>query len=213
MIAMAAIASVVALIGLFLNNVGIVIGAMLLSPLLGPIDSFAISAATGNFRLVRTCLKTIVILLAGIVLIAFVASYLLSFAMDLPITAEILSRTVASPVYVIMAILLGFAVMIALSTGISENIAGVAVAAALLPPAMITKIALAVYPQGAFGAAILTLENVAGLMAGCMIGGIALQVGPRSYREKVTAKTLAVRIGWVLVILIIMLLFLSVLPI
>ena len=213
MIAMAAIASVVALIGLFLNNVGIVIGAMLLSPLLGPIDSFAISAATGNFRLVRTCLKTIVILLAGIVLIAFVASYLLSFAMDLPITAEILSRTVASPVYVIMAILLGFAVMIALSTGISENIAGVAVAAALLPPAVVTGIALAVYPQGAFGAAILTLENVAGLMAGCMIGGIALQVGPRSYREKVTAKTLAVRIGWVLVILIIMLLFLSVLPI
>jgi uncharacterized hydrophobic protein (TIGR00341 family) len=213
MIAMAAIASVVALIGLFLDNVGIVIGAMLLSPLLGPIDSFAISAATGNFRLVRTCLKTIVILLAGIVLIAFVASYLLSFAMDLPITAEILSRTVASPVYVIMAILLGFAVMIALSTGISEGVAGVAVAAALLPPAVVTGIALAVYPQGAFGAAILTLENVAGLMAGCMIGGIALQVGPRSYREKVTAKTLAVRIGWVLVILIIMLLFLSVLPI
>jgi uncharacterized membrane protein len=146
-------------------------------------------------------------------LIAFVASYLLSFAMDLPITAEILSRTVASPVYVIMAILLGFAVMIALSTGISEGVAGVAVAAALLPPAVVTGIALAVYPQGAFGAAILTLENVAGLMAGCMIGGIALQVGPRSYREKVTAKTLAVRIGWVLVILIIMLLFLSVLPI
>ena len=212
-VALAAIASLVALIGLFLNNVGIIIGAMLLSPLLGPIDSFAISAATGNFRLVRTCLKTIFIFLVGIVAIAFVASYLLSFALELPMTPEILSRTVASPVYVIMAILLGFAVMIALSTGIPEGVAGVAVAAALLPPAVVAGIALAVYPQGAFGAIVLTLENVAGLMAGSLIGAIALQVGPRSYREKVSAKTLAVRIGWVLVILIMILLFLSVLPI
>jgi len=212
-VALAAIASLVALIGLFLNNVGIIIGAMLLSPLLGPIDSFAISAATGNFRLVRTCLKTILIFLVGIVAIAFAASFLLSFATDLPLTPEILSRTVASPVYIIMAILLGFAVMIALSTGIPEGVAGVAVAAALLPPAVVAGIALAVYPQGAFGAIVLTLENVAGLMAGSLIGAIALQVGPRNYREKVSAKTLAVRIGWVLVILILLLLFLSVLPI
>ena len=211
-VALAAIASLVALIGLFLNNVGIIIGAMLLSPLLGPIDSFAISAATGNFRLVRTCLKTILIFLVGIVAIAFAASFLLSFATDLPLTPEILSRTVASPVYIIMAILLGFAVMIALSTGIPEGVAGVAVAAALLPPAVVAGIALAVYPQGAFGAMVLTLENVAGLMAGSLIGALALQVGPRSYREKLTAKTLASRIGWVLVILILLLLFLSVLP-
>ena len=212
-VALAAIASLVALIGLFLNNVGIIIGAMLLSPLLGPIYSFAINAATGNFKLVRTCLKTILIFLCGIVLIAFVVSYLLSFAIELPITPEILSRTAASPIFVIMAILLGFAVMIALSTGIPEGVAGVAVAAALLPPAVVTGLALAVYPQGAFGAAILTLENVAGLIAGSLIGALALQIGPRSYREKVSAKILAVKIGWVLVILIIMLLFLSVLPI
>jgi uncharacterized membrane protein len=76
----------------------------------------------------------------------------------------------------------------------------------------VAGISLAVYPEGAFGAMILTLENVAGLMAGSMIGAIALQVVPRDYRERITAKMLSVRIFWVLVILVILLLFLSVLP-
>jgi uncharacterized hydrophobic protein (TIGR00341 family) len=175
-LALTAIASLVALIGLFLNNVGIIIGAMLLSPLLGPIDSFAITPATGNFRLVLTSLKTILVFLTGIVLMAFLASFLLSFGMTLPLTPEILSRTIASPVYIIMAILLGFAVMIALSTGIPEGVAGVAVAAALLPPAVVVGICLAVYPEGAGGAMILTLENVAGLMTGSIIGAIGYRL-------------------------------------
>lgn len=45
------IASFVGLIGLFLNNVGIIIGAMLIAPLLGPIFAFAISTAIGKGKM------------------------------------------------------------------------------------------------------------------------------------------------------------------
>ncbi|NYT07092.1 MAG: TIGR00341 family protein [Methanomicrobiales archaeon] len=211
-LALAAIASMVALIGLFLNNVGIIIGAMLLAPLLGPIYAFAITTTTGNRHLVVTCLRTILIFLTAIILIAFVTTFILSMVFDLPLTSEILSRTTPAPIYIIMAILLGFAIILALSTGIPESVAGVAVAAALLPPAAVVGISLALYPSGAFGALVLTMENVAGLMAGSVVGAMALQVTPRSYREKMNARTMLYRILWMLIVLIILLVFLSILP-
>jgi uncharacterized hydrophobic protein (TIGR00341 family) len=211
-LALAAIASLVALTGLFLNNVGIIIGAMLLAPLLGPIYAFAISTSTGNRTNLLESIKSILIFLGIIVLIGFTVTWVLSLVIVLPLTPEILTRTIAAPIYVIMAILLGFAVMVALSRGISEGIAGVAVAAALLPPAAVIGISLAIYREGALGSFILTLENVGGLIAGAVIGAIALQVTPRSYREKISARTILIRIVWVLIVLILLLLFLSILP-
>jgi uncharacterized hydrophobic protein (TIGR00341 family) len=212
-VALAAIASLVALTGLFLNNVGIIIGAMLLSPLLGPIYAFAISTSTGNKTNLLESLKSILLFLGIIILIAFVVTAVLSLVINLPLTPEILTRTIAAPIYVVMAILLGFAVMVALSRGISEGIAGVAVAAALLPPAAVVGISLAIHQEGAFGSLILTLENVGGLIAGSVIGAIALQITPRSYREKMSARTILFRILWVLIVLILLLLFLSILPV
>jgi hypothetical protein len=49
-IILAAIAGLVALIGLFLNNVGVIIGAMLISPLLGPIYALAVYIAIGDVK-------------------------------------------------------------------------------------------------------------------------------------------------------------------
>jgi uncharacterized hydrophobic protein (TIGR00341 family) len=210
--ALAAIASLVAAIGLFLNNVGIIIGAMLLSPLLGPIYAFAIGTSTGNRTTLLESLKSIIVFLGIIVLISFSATFILSLLIKLPLTPEILFRTNAAPIYVVMAILLGFAVIVALSREIPEGVAGVAVAAALLPPAAVVGICLAIYPDGTLGSLILTLENIGGLIAGSVIGAIALQITPRNYRDKIGARVIIVRILWVLVVLVLVLLFLSLLP-
>jgi hypothetical protein len=52
---MALFATVIALAGLFLDNAVTVIGAMLLSPLLGPINAFAVNASIGKVKkLIRT---------------------------------------------------------------------------------------------------------------------------------------------------------------
>ncbi|MBP1929237.1 putative hydrophobic protein (TIGR00341 family) [Methanolinea mesophila] len=209
---LAAIAAIVALIGLFLNNIGIIIGSMLLSPLLGPIYAFALNTAVGRGRVVLLSFRTLLVLVGGIIVFSLVATWILSLFIPLPLTPEILSRMVSNPIYVVMAVILGFATIVALSQGIPEGIAGVAVAAALLPPAVVTGIAPVIYSQGTLGALILTLQNVFGLMAGSVAGVIALQIGPRSYGEKRNARTIIIRIAWLLAVMVLLLFFLSLLP-
>ena len=211
-IILTAIASFVGLIGLFINNVGIIIGAMLISPLLGPIYAFAISTAVGKGKNVLLCVRTILALTLIIVGIGIVFTFAVSFFIQLPITSEILSRMESSPVYIVMAIFLGFASIVALSEGIPEGVAGVAVAAALLPPALVTGIAIILYPQGSVSAFTLTMQNVIGLMAGSIIGAFALQIEPRSYSERRGAKTFVKRIVWLLFVLVLLIFFVSLLP-
>ncbi len=208
-IVLSAIAGMVALIGLFLNNVGIIIGAMLISPLLGPIYAFAVNSAVGDTHKVFNTVKILAALIVMVVGISFVATFVLSFFTDLTITNEITTRLVADPVYVVMAILLGFATIYALYRGIPEGIAGVAVAAALLPPAVVIGIALVLEPASAAKAVTLTLQNVFGLITGGVIATIVLQVRPRGFIQQWEAKKLMRRVVWTLVILIILLIALS----
>ncbi len=209
---LAFIAAVVALIGLFLNNIGIIIGSMLLSPLLGPIYAFALNTAVGRGRVVLLSFRTILVLVGGIIVFSLATTWVLSLFIPLPLTPEILSRMVSSPIYIVMAIMLGFATIVALSQGISEGIAGVAVAAALLPPAVVTGIAPIIHIEGTLGALVLTLQNVFGLMAGSVVGVIILQIGPRSYGDRRTARSIIIRIAWLLAVMVLLLFFLSLLP-
>ena len=206
---LAAIAGVVALIGLLLNNVGIIIGAMLISPLLGPIYAFAVNTAVGNSKNVLNCVKILVALLLMIISISFVTTFFLSFVTHITVTSEIASRLNANPVFVVMAVLLGFATILALSKGIPEGVAGVAVAAALLPPAVVFGIALVLVPGQALTALVLTLQNVIGLIIGSVVAVVLLHVRPRGSYDQWVAKRFIKRVVWILAILIILILILS----
>jgi uncharacterized hydrophobic protein (TIGR00341 family) len=197
---LAAIAGLVALIGLFLNNIGIIIGAMLVSPLLGPIYALAVYIAIGDIKTTLRCVEILGLMVFMLVTIAAAASFALSFIIDLTITPEILSRTDPNAIFIPMAVLLGFATMIALSEGIPEGIAGVAIAAALLPPAVVTGITIAIFPEGAVKALVLTLQNVVGLIAGSIIGVIFLHIGPRSLFAQVQSRQVITRVAWFLAI-------------
>jgi len=199
---LAAIAGLVALIGLFLNNIGIIIGAMLISPLLGPIYALAVYVSIGDIKTTLRCVEILGLMVFMLVVIAATASFALSFIIDLTITPEILARTDPNAIFILMAVLLGFATMIALSEGIPEGIAGVAIAAALLPPAVVTGISLALFPEGAVKACVLTLQNVVGLIAGSIIGVMFLHIGPRSLFAQIQSRQVIIRVGWFLAILI-----------
>jgi uncharacterized hydrophobic protein (TIGR00341 family) len=195
---LAAIAGLVALIGLFLNNIGIIIGAMLISPLLGPIYALAVYIAIGDVKTTLRCIQILGLMVVMLVIISAISSFALSFIIDLPLTPEILSRTDPNAIFILMAVLLGFATMIALSEGIPEGIAGVAIAAALLPPAVVTGITVALFPEGAVKAVILTLQNVIGLIAGSIIGVGFLHIGPRSLFAQVQSRQVIIRVAWFL---------------
>jgi len=209
-IILAVIAGLVALIGLFLNNIGVIIGAMLISPLLGPIYALAVYIAIGD---VKTTLRCVGILGLMVFMLVGIASpghlYALVGYPPCHVTPEIVSRQDPNAVFILMALLLGFATMTALSEGIPEGIAGVAIAAALLPPAVVTGLSLVLYPEGAIRAAVLTLQNIVGLIAGSIIGALFFHIGPRDIFSQGLSRRFITRILWFLAVLIVFLVIAS----
>ncbi|OYT59871.1 TIGR00341 family protein [Euryarchaeota archaeon ex4484_178] len=209
--ALTMIAGIIALIGLFMNNVPIIIGAMLLSPLLGPIYSFVINTSVGRSRDAWLSLLNMAIMLILVILTSYIATIIISLFMPLSLTPEILLRFDTNPIYILMAILLGFAAVFAYAKGLSESIAGIAIAAALLPPLAVSGIALALYLDYAAKPLLLSMENIVGLIAGGLIAIIALKIEPRRYYEKAKARRMLDRLYLTLFSLLVLLVILSLL--
>jgi len=125
-------AIIVASVGLNMNSTAVVIGAMLISPLMGPINGMGYSIATFNFPLFRKAVKNFSF--------AVVASLIASttyFAIS-PVSvahSELLARTSPTIYDVLIAFFGGMAGIIAISSKQKGNvIPGVAIATALMPP-------------------------------------------------------------------------------
>ena len=195
------IAASVATVGLFANNASLVIGAMLISPLLGPITAFSFNVAVGKPDKVYKATISGLILLAAVVATGTILTAIALQFSDLPLTNEILSRTEISPVYLGVAIALGFAGGIAMTTKIPGILVGVAIAAALVPPATVAGIGIALWNFNIFSSALtLTAANVIGLILGTTAVFFIEGITPRRVYEKEKArkqmwKTIAIFIG------------------
>ncbi|WP_420544583.1 TIGR00341 family protein [Nitrosopumilus sp.] len=186
---MIVIAAGVAAAGLFANNASLVIGAMLISPLLGPISAFSFNTAVGKTdKMVKSLVSGLILLVAVIATGALLTAIALQFA-DLPMTNEILSRTEISPVFLAVAIALGLAGGIAMSTNIPGILVGVAIAAALVPPGTVAGIGIALWNFDMFSSALtLTVANIIGLVLGMMVVFFIVGVTPRKFYEKEKAQ-------------------------
>jgi uncharacterized hydrophobic protein (TIGR00271 family) len=125
-------AIVVASVGLNVNSTAVIIGAMLISPLMGPINAMGYSIATYNFELFRKALKNFSFAV-GTSLVASSVYFALS-----PLStahSELLARTSPTIYDVLIAFFGGLAGIIAISSKNKGNvIPGVAIATALMPP-------------------------------------------------------------------------------
>ncbi|KUK77101.1 MAG: hypothetical protein XD92_0928 [Proteiniphilum acetatigenes] len=125
-------AIVVASVGLNMNSTAVIIGAMLISPLMGPINGMGYSLATYDFHLLRRSLKNF-FFAVGVSLITSALYFLLS-----PLNqahSELLARTSPTIYDVIIALFGGLAGIVAMSSRLKGNvIPGVAIATALMPP-------------------------------------------------------------------------------
>lgn len=125
-------AIIIASVGLNINSPAVIIGAMLISPLMGPINGMGYSLATYNFSLFRRSLRHFLFaVLAG--LLASTAYFSIS-----PLStahSELLARTSPTIYDVIIALFGGLAGITAISSRQKGNvIPGVAIATALMPP-------------------------------------------------------------------------------
>ncbi len=146
-------AIVIASVGLNVNSIPVIIGAMLISPVMGPILGFGFGLGTLDRSLVVDSLKN----LAVMVIISILAStfYFLLSPLSLENPTELLARTNPTIYDVLIAFFGGLA-------GILENsrkskgtvLSGVAIATALMPPLCTVGYGISIwnwhYASGAF---------------------------------------------------------------
>ncbi len=187
-LALTSIAGLIALSGLLLNNETIILGAMLLSPIMGPIYGFAVYAALGMIQDALRCIGVLATLLISVFVLAAVATFLISLVIPIGPTEEVVTRLVLNPIYTLMAVLLGFAAAVAFNKGTTEVIAGVAIAAAIIPPTVVAGIVLVTDPIVLFSAAVLVAGQIVGLIAGTLVAVVLLKIEPRDIHDKAVAR-------------------------
>ena len=123
----------VASIGLNVSSTAVVIGAMLISPLMGPIVGVGMSVAINDVDTLRKSLINLGLMVFLSVLTAYVY-FLISPVKD--VTPELLARTYPTILDVLVAIFGGLALIVAKTKKgtIASVILGVAIATALMPP-------------------------------------------------------------------------------
>lgn len=122
----------VASIGLNVNSTAVIIGAMLISPLMGPIMGLGLSVGIYDFALLKKSLKNLSI--AVILSVITSATYFLISPLD-EAQSELLARTTPTIYDVLIAFFGGLAGIVAGATREKGNaIPGVAIATALMPP-------------------------------------------------------------------------------
>ncbi len=199
---MVLISTIIALVGLISDNVAVIIGAMLISPLLSPITSVSLNSILGRQRQINQSIIYMVVLLASSIFLAMTITFILSYFIDIEITKEIMLRTDPQPIDILIAVILGMAGGIALLAVLPEIIVGVAIAVALIPPSVVGGLGLGLMDiEIAFGAFRLLVDNVIGMILGMILIFIIKGISPRRYYEKQRAKRVAIKATLALVLL------------
>ena len=127
-----ACAIVIASIGLNVNSTAVIIGAMLISPLMGPIIGAGFGLGVFDFGLLKKSLKNLAIATFVGLIVSAIYFYLSPFKETQP---ELLSRTAPNIYDILIAFSGGLVGAIAITRVEKGNpIPGVAIATALMPP-------------------------------------------------------------------------------
>ena len=153
------LATVVACYGLLSNSTAVVIGAMIIAMLLGPISGIALALVDGDSALLR---RALVAEVGGAALVLAVSFAIGLLHRDMPLTHEILSRTTPNLLDLMIALAGGAAGAYAtVSPRLSVGLVGVAIATALVPPLATCGICLARHETAlAWGGFLLFFTNL-----------------------------------------------------
>lgn len=153
------LSAIIASYGLVTNSAAVVIGAMLVAMMLGPITGIALAIIDHRMPLLRKSLFTVIAGVSLVVLVGFIVGWLHK---DQPLTLEILSRTQPTSMDLMIALAGGTAGAYAMvSPHLSVAVVGVAVATALVPPLAASGILFANGEmQLGLGALLLAFTNI-----------------------------------------------------
>lgn len=178
-----ALSTLLASVGLFASSAPVIIGAMILAPLMGPIISLAMALARQDPSLLTASAKTLSI---GI-LVSLGFSSFASFVIPMEIiTPEIAARLSPSLLDLGVAVISGIAGAYAHArVDAAKSLAGVAIAVALVPPLSVTGIGIGwLDSHVAWGAMLLFLTNLAGIVFAGALTFLALGYAPFTRAKK-----------------------------
>ncbi|WP_086619119.1 TIGR00341 family protein [Erythrobacter tepidarius] len=149
---MTAMSGGIAILGLLLSSPAVVIGAMLLSPLMGPIMGLGFALAIGDWNWLKQSGRT---LLAGSLMAIVLCAVLVFLSPIQTITSEIAARTRPNLFDLFVALFSALAGAYAMIRGREGTIVGVAIATALMPPLATVGFGLATWNWTVFSGALL----------------------------------------------------------
>lgn len=159
----------IAVLGLLLSSPAVVIGAMLISPLMGPIVGLGFALATADSREIR---RTLTALAGGAVLAVLFTALIVLMSPLQTVTSEIAARTRPNLFDLMVALFSALAGAYAMIRGKEGTIVGVAIATALMPPLATVGFGLATLNATVAGGAFLlfftnfvTIALAVGIMA------------------------------------------------
>jgi len=166
-LALICLSTVIAALGLIQNSTPVVIGAMLVAPLMTPLLGVGLSLIQGNVSLVKDCLLAILLGFICALSIGVLSGFIaMPLSEGKELTNEILARGKPSLLDLGVAFFSGIAASYCVARpALSSALAGVAIAAALVPPIASCGIA---FSQGDWqttrGAALLFSTNVVAII-------------------------------------------------
>lgn len=201
-VVMVVLASFVAGIGLLKNDVAVIIGSMVISPLLGPNKAIALATTLADFKLARKALLTN---LAGFTTVFVIGAVMgLTMGVDSSIP-QIASRSDVSHYYIFLALATGVAGAYSITTGVVEALVGVMVAVALLPPLVVSGLLFGAHQwMSSAGAMLLFLVNVVCINLAGVVTFVLQGIEPKRWWEARNAKR-AVRISvmaWIIMLIL-----------
>ncbi|WP_370323731.1 DUF389 domain-containing protein [Euzebya sp.] len=174
-VVLSVVSAMLATLGLLLDSAAVIIGAMLVAPLISPLVAFGTAMVDGDVRTLRRAAATSAL---GSVLVALTAAVIGVLAGPDAATQEMLSR--GSPsildagVAAASGVIGGYA---SARRGIPAALAGVAIAAALVPPICVFGLALTLDVQLAIGSGLLFVTNITFIAVAA--AGVLLWLGVR----------------------------------
>lgn len=183
----------IATLGLVLNSPAVIIGAMLISPLMGPILSAGLALATGDFVLGLRAITNLALSCVVAIIFAVLLVGLLPFK---EMTNEIAARAQPTTLDLVVAFFSGAIGSIATCKqvkGVVTSIPGVAIAVALMPPLCVVGygIGYAFSVSGsegmrvARGGGLLFLTNLVAITFTAMIVFLALHIDTPAVRQRI----------------------------
>jgi uncharacterized hydrophobic protein (TIGR00271 family) len=163
------LAAIIATYGLFANSPAVVISAMIVAVLLGPIVGISLALVDIDTKLLVKSLTSLLVGAIGVVATAFIIG---TIHQDIPITNEIMARTAPNLLDLMVALAGGAAGAYAtVSPRLSIAVVGVAIAVALVPALSAAGV---LFARGevdlAFGALLLVLTNMVAIQFAASAG-------------------------------------------